>query len=64
MKWYKKQMDKLKEAGVVLSESDKKTATKKSSGHSFNVRKTGAHKTAFPNPVAISKKNRPKTDSI
>ena len=57
-------MDKLKEVGAILSESDKNTATKKSSRHSFDVRKTGAHKTTFPNPVAISKKNRPKTDSI
>lgn len=64
MKWYKKQMDALKEkeAKTASAKVEKGATTKTSSGHSFNLRKTGSHKATFPNPVAISKKNRPKTD--
>ena len=57
-------MDKLKVSERALSVSDQTGLIKKTPGHQFNTKKTGAHKTNFPNPVAISKKNRPKTDSI
>lgn len=59
MKWYKKQLDKLKKSkspkpgGAAVAE--------KTSGHSFGAKKIGAKKT-FPDPVAISKLGRPKTD--
>ncbi len=64
MKWYKKQMDALKEkeAKIASAKAGKGAVSKTSLGHSFDLRKTGSHKATFPNPVAISKKNRPKTD--
>lgn len=64
MKWYKKQMDALKEKEVkgASAKAGKGVVAKTSSGHSFDLRKTGSHQATFPNPVAISKKSRPKTD--
>jgi len=63
MKWYKKQMDKLKAAKKITVKKSNDTNTKKSTPrHSFDLRKTGADNINFPNPVAISKLKRPKTD--
>ena len=53
---------KEKEEKIASAKAGKGSTAKTPAGHSFNLRKTGAHKATFPNPVAISKKNRPKTD--
>jgi len=61
MKWCKKQMDKIlgKKSG-----SSKTSTESKTSRNPFVAKKTGSDRVTFLNPVAISKKNRPKTDSI
>ena len=61
MKWYKKQMDQIMGKSSKSSKSD---STTKTSRNPFVDKKTGSNKIKFLNPVAISKKNRPKTDSI
>lgn len=61
MKWYKKQMDEIMGKD---SKSSKSGGATNSSRNPFAVKKTGSNKITFLNPVAISKKNRPKTDSI
>jgi len=62
MKWYKKQMDKLKASEP--PKPDKKAVSKKTSGQSFDAKKMWAKKHTFPNPVAARNRNRPKTDAI
>lgn len=64
MKWYKKQMDKIKAAQPRSSADDKKDAAKNGRGYVMDERKKWVTKKKFPNPVAASKLNRPKTDSI
>lgn len=46
------------------SKSSKPYGSAKTSRNPFVVKKIGSNKVTFLNPVAISKKNRPKTDSI
>lgn len=62
MKWYKKQIDKLKAAKV--SQSDEDASLKKTGKYEIDERKKWVTKKKFPNPVAASKLNRPKTDSL
>ena len=64
MKWYKKQLDKLKASKPESSKTSKPAGTKNTLGRSFDARKIIANKNTFSNPVAASKRNRPKTDSI
>ncbi|HYE59647.1 MAG TPA: hypothetical protein VEA18_00480 [Candidatus Kapabacteria bacterium] len=56
MKWYKKQMDQLKEQKKVPTGPKSKTP-----GTSFDGKKNIALRA--PNPVAAMNRNRPKTDS-
>ncbi len=63
MKWYKKQLDQLKIAKSEAPKSNLDEITKKTSGHSFEARKSGGMKTNIPNPVMTRNRNRPKTDS-
>jgi len=61
MKWYKKQMDKLKKTEVI--KTDKETdLKKKTSGHQFNERQSWASPSFRRSPVAASKLQRDKTD--
>jgi len=46
------------------SGSSKTSTESKTSRNPFVAKKTGSDRVTFLNPVAISKKNRPKTDSI
>ena len=62
MKWYKKQIDKLKAAKV--SQADEDISPKKTGGYQIDERKKWVTKKKFPNPVAAGKLNRPKTDSL
>jgi hypothetical protein len=64
MKWYKKQMDKIKAAQPKSSDEEKKDTVKNTKGYVMDERKKWVTKKKFPNPVAASKLNRPKTDSI
>jgi hypothetical protein len=62
MKWYKKQMDKLKTKKSEFSSSDKEVAPKKNPSHSFGLKNNWESKKSYPSPVAASKKSRLKTD--
>ncbi|HSR89566.1 MAG TPA: hypothetical protein VLK22_04235 [Candidatus Udaeobacter sp.] len=62
MKWYKKQLDQLKKSKAGPVVADEENDTKKISKNTFNLNKP-IGKSHFPNPVAASNKNRPKTDS-
>lgn len=62
MKWYKKQLDKLKSSKPELFNSDKENSAKKSSGYSVDERKKWVNKKKFTNPVAARNINRKKTD--
>lgn len=62
MKWYKKQLDALKKSkpsNVNTEENAKKTGK-----YTVDERKKWVVKKKFPDPVAASKLNRPKTDSL
>lgn len=62
MKWYKKQLDALKKSKS--SDADTEDAAKKTGRYAVDERKKWVTKKKFPNPVAASKLNRPKTDSL
>ena len=64
MKWYKKQMDKIKASQPKPSDDEKKDKVKNAKGYVVDERKKWVVKKKFPNPVAAGKLNRPKTDSI
>ncbi len=62
MKWYKKQMDALNVAKAEPSESRKELAAKNE--QAFNSKKNRSMTKNFSSPVAASKLQRQKTDSI
>lgn len=63
MKWYKKQMDKLKEEKPELFAADDSSVKKKKFARVLSVDKVGGAKSAFSSPVAARNRNRPKTDA-
>lgn len=63
MKWYKKQLDKLKESKPETAKLDKGAAPHKGSAHHPLAKSNSASKGSYFNPVAARNVNRPKTDS-
>jgi len=62
MKWYKKQLDKLKKLKKNSVETKETVIRKNITGHSFDTNKKWSDRTNYRSPVAASKLSRPKTD--